>query len=302
MSLSPDEFQTRLEQISIHDGELYGRCRLIVEAEEIFIEAIQQFQGYIALSGAFKSFFLETIELLNSSSEQTKISCDLNSYRIFLMRLAQSYKSVCGAEKLAVHGYPLEAATILRNLFDNLVLTSAAIQNLTDFMSIEGVIPEVPPTEVSIKKLRIKTEREVQKKMIGKESGLSGSTIELLAKLRNVYNYEVHGSRMSMTDCLDWLRGEASLPIVTHFNSKNCGLFINRYCEVCWLIHRLVPNLQYKKMLLDMQWKSKWAIIDDSFSFLETAIAEECGKPMGDALKEFVKEKFPFNADSFFPL
>jgi hypothetical protein len=48
---------------------------------------------------------------------------------------------LCATERVATRGYPYHGYTLLRNLFDNLILSSAALQNIADFYSIEGLDP-----------------------------------------------------------------------------------------------------------------------------------------------------------------
>jgi hypothetical protein len=77
---------------------------------------------------------------------------------------------------------------------------------------------------------------------------------------------------------------------------------MNRYVEVAWMVHRLLPAIQPPEAPLVGEWPEKWAILDDSFEVLLTSITEECAKKFGVAVVEFVKSKFPFNAGSVFPL
>ena len=303
MPLSPEEFQRRLEEISVYDDEPYERCQIIHEAEAEHGNEMLQFRGFLALSDAFKSFFLETIELFNTDCVPKVVDPVSEHFAIYTQRLAHSFQSVCGAERLALCGYPLQGYTILRNVFDNLVLTSAAVQKYTDFYSIEGIVPGSPVEEKSMKKLRKETEYEVQRQMTGSKSGLTQVALEQLAKIDKLYDYEVHGARLSFSASQDWLRGQASLPVVTKYNERHSAMFMNRYSENCWLIHRLLPLMQPTNVAhLNDEWKKKWRIIDDSFSTMVFSLTEQFGKPVGAAVVEFVQTKFPFNADSHFPL
>jgi hypothetical protein len=85
-------------------------------------------------------------------------------YGLFVPRLAHGFQSLCGAERVAICGYPYHAYTLLRNTFDSVALTSAALQKIADFYSIEGVTPGKPLEVVAVKKLRKHTEFEVRRK------------------------------------------------------------------------------------------------------------------------------------------
>jgi hypothetical protein len=113
MSISPEEFIKRLDAISEHKGVAYGRVHLLLdEEEEHNRHAASQYKGYVALLGAFKCFFLETVELVNTEC-RPKIELPLSwSYRLYVLRLVHSFKSLCGADRVAFLGYPYHGYTI----------------------------------------------------------------------------------------------------------------------------------------------------------------------------------------------
>ncbi|MBA2350917.1 MAG: hypothetical protein H0V78_03740 [Burkholderiales bacterium] len=144
---------------------------MLFDEEEKYGQAILQYKGYLALSDAFKCFFLESVELLNTEC-RPKVKTPLSEfYPLFVPRLAHSFQSLCGAERVAIRGYPYHGYALLRNLFDNLVLTSAALQKITDFYSIEGIHPAKPFDPNAFRKLRKATEFAVRQKMTGDQSG-----------------------------------------------------------------------------------------------------------------------------------
>ena len=113
MALSPEEFVKRLDAISENDGISYGRAHLLFDEEQKHREATLQYKGYLALSDAFKCFFLETVELVNTVC-RPKVTTPLSEfYAVFVPRLAHSFQSLCGAERIAISGYPYHAYTLL---------------------------------------------------------------------------------------------------------------------------------------------------------------------------------------------
>ena len=64
-SQSLENLVKQLDAISESDGILYGRARLLSDAEQKHQRAILQYSVYLALSDAFKCFFLKTVELIN---------------------------------------------------------------------------------------------------------------------------------------------------------------------------------------------------------------------------------------------
>lgn len=302
MTLSPDDFVKRLDAVSKCDGISYGRVHLLFDEEQKHQQTILQYKGYLALSDAFKCFFLETIELINTVC-RPKVTAPLSEfYPIFVPRLAHSFQSLCGAERVAICGYPYHAYTLLRNTFDNVALTSAALQKVTDFYSIEGVTPSKTLDIAAVKRLRKNTEYNVRRIMTGNQSGLTQETQDELANWDNLFDFEVHGARLSFAATQGWMKGTEPLPVLPRFEEMQFAMFMNRYCEVGWMVHRLTPALQPPGVPLPEAWMNKWRILDDSFEVTVNSLTQQLGKEIGAAIVELVKAKFPFNEKSAFPL
>lgn len=306
MELSPEEFVKRLDAISESEGIPYRRVHFLLRQEQKYKEAVLPYKGYFALSNAFKCFFLETVERINTDS-RGKITAPISEfYAMFVPRMAHGFQSLCGAERVATWGYPFHAYTLLRNTFDTLVLTSASLQKITDFYSLEGVEHEKPSGQpldiIAIQKRRKNTEHEVRRKMTGRQSNLTSETLDALNKWDMLFDFEVHGARLSLGETQGWMQGTEPLPVTPQFKEIPFGMFMNRYCEVGWMTHRLIPALQLPGMPLHDAWKMKWNVLDASFEQIMNSLTKHAGKPIGAAIVELVNTKFPFNEHSTFPL
>lgn len=296
------EVLERLERISKHEGVPFGRVHLIFDAEQAHSKQALRFKGYLALSDAFKCLFLETVELFNTDIIP-RISIPLSEfYPLFFSRLVHNFSAICGAERVALLGYPYQGYTVLRSVFDSAILTSAALQKVTDFYSIEGIEPDAPFNAVTTKKLRKDTEFKTRQLMTGNNSALSQKTINELKVWDDMFDYETHGGRLSSTHAMDWMKGNAPLAAVPMFEESAVALFINRFCEVGWMLHRLLPMVQPYDKRLPEAWAKKWRVVDESFEQMVYSLMEQLGKPIGGALVEFVNRKFPFSASSSFEL
>ncbi len=301
MNIPLDQFEKRLDAISEFGGVPYGRAHLLFDEEDAHSRACLQYKGFLALSDAFKCFFLETVERINTEC-RPKLTWPLPEfYVLFAPRLAHSFKSLCGSERLALKGYPYHACTILRNTFDNLVLSSAALQGITTFYLIEGLEVGKLFDPKSAKKIRKETEFDVRRMMTGSKSGLNKVTIDALTKLDEVFDYEVHGGRLSLADNQPWMKGEAPLSVLPTFQERAFGMFMNRYCEIAWMTHRLIPLLQPSEASLEKAWREKWETLDSAFETMVNSLTVQLGKGVGKAVDEFVKSKFSFSASSVFP-
>jgi hypothetical protein len=300
--MTPEEFQKRLDAIFTYKGVAYGHVELLLEEEEKHSKAVLQFQGYLSLSAGLKCVFLEAVELFNTQCRPKITRAMSEFYGIYVARLAHGFQSLCGAERSAIRGYPLLAYTSLRNIFDNVVLSSAAMQKFTDFYAIEGIEPGKPFDPDEARKLRKKTESAVRRLVTGQQSGLSLTTIEELSKWDALFDYETHGARLSLASAMEWIKGRGPLSVLPQFDARDFGIFLNRYCEIAWMAHRLLPLIQAVEAPLPEKWKQKWRVVDDSFRITVEALTDQSGKKIGAAMVEFVNSKFPFGADSAFPL
>ncbi len=302
MALDVAAFQKRLDENSEYKGVPFGRVHLIFEAEEEHAQACLKYNGYLHLSDAFKCHFLEAVELLNTEV-RPKVKSPLSEfYPLFMARLAHSFRTLCGAERVSLRGYPYHGYALLRNTFDNLLMTSAALQKVTDFYALEGIEPGKEIDPVQIKKRRKLAEWHTTAVMTGAKSGLSEKTISEVAIWDAMFDYETHGARLSVASAMGWMKGTEPLPVVPKFSESAFAIFVNRYCEIGWMTHRLVPLIQSPDAALPDSWKKKWRVIDESFEIMVNSLTEQSGKAIGAAIVELVKAKFPFNESGAFPL
>ena len=298
--MTPKEFTDRLEAISRDNGVLYGRLRALEAAKLQHVMDSSRYKGFDALVNAWKCFFLETVEQFNSFIRpQVKDQLPF-SYALLLERLALYFSGLNAAEIVATQGYPLQAYTLLRNVFDSVVLCSAVAQGLTDFPKLEGVEDGKEFDPAIFQKLRRKEERKIRPMMTGEASGLSAETASQLAKWDVLFDHETHGGLLSRAFSADWLRGTQPLPVMPQFLEDRYAMYLNRYCEIAWMVHRLLPLIQPRGIPLGADWKSKWRTLDESFLETAKALTVQMGKPIGAAIVELVEMKFPFNADATF--
>lgn len=291
-----------LDQISENEGRPYGRAYALFDAENAHAKEILRFKGYLALSDAFKCFFLETVEAFNRTVKPPTDQPLSPYFGILIPRLARNFTALCGAERAAIRGYPFQGYTVLRNVFDSALHTSAALQGIVDLYAVEGIEQGVAFDKDNVKRLRKKTEFEANRRMTGETSGLTASTISELKIWDDLFDYETHGGRLSLTQAMGWMQGQAPLHLLPQYDEKAWVLFMNRSTEVQWMWHRLLPNVQPAAFPLGSAWTEKWSVLDRSFIECVSALSEQLGKPIGTALIELVTTKFPFSGKSRFPL
>ena len=298
--MTPEKFVATLQTVTAQSES--DRLHILGQEEQAYSQVVAaKLKGLVALADAFNTIFLESLERVNTEI-RPKIKATLPEiYAMFLPRLVNSFKILRAAQNVGFAGYPLQGYTLLRNVFDNNLLTSAALQNLTTFYAIEGIEPGKPVDPQALKKLRRATEFDVFALMVGQKSDLSERAQSDLRKLDSLFDLETHGSRLSLIQAMQWMQGRAPLKVMPSYDDKEFAIFLNRFCEVAWMTHRLLPFMQPKEVLFESIWLDRWKIVDDAFQTCVQALSAEFGKSIGDSFVEFISVKFPFTSATTFP-
>ncbi|HEX9642182.1 MAG TPA: hypothetical protein VGB13_12830 [Candidatus Krumholzibacteria bacterium] len=139
--------------------------------------------------------------------------------------------------------------------------------------------------------------------MTRQNSGLTPATIEQLAQWDRQFDAEVHDARLSRARFIGWGTGRELLPVGPRFQSDDHQFpnYMNRFLEVAWMTHRLLPLLQTHEVRFSSDWQQTWRDLDDVFREFVLALTRNLGKNIGAAVVELVDRKFPFDVQAFFP-
>ncbi len=287
------EFMKRLAAITNN-----AHLQSIVAAEQRFAGQAHRFKGMVAASDAFRSFVADTVAEANGPWGQFERPV-LHTW--VLDRLAHNFHWLCAAEQQAFAGYPYPAFSEVRNIFDSAVITSAVIQGFSTHGDADGTTPGEPIDPDKVRKKRTAAERAINSRMTGASSGLTPATVEMLKDVDRMFDWETHGHRLSATQAADWLRGQGPLRFTPHFEENSFAPFMNRYLETLWMVHRLLPFTRPNTAPLSAEWQAKWTIINEFLHACVGTLVSHTGKPIGEAMEEFVVAKFPFDASSTLP-
>lgn len=291
-----------LQNIADYNGVPFGRLARYWEAESQHIEVMRvRHDGSLMISRTFQCFFLETIELLNKSTD-TIPQDGPAFYTRFVAKLVHVFQQLCASELLAMHGYPFPAFAQLRNIFDHLVLISAAMQKLTDLFEIEGIEPDKAIDQKKSKQLRKKAESRVRESMTGKFSGLSEQTAANLIIWNDLFDFEVHGSKLSLGIVSNFVHGTGRLAVFPEYKALPSINYATRTCEITWMTHRLVPLLQHSTLRFPDEWRLKWDLLDEAIETAVRHFADQQEQKVSLAIVELVNSKFPFSARTAYPL
>jgi hypothetical protein len=214
-----------------------------------------------------------------------------------------SLRKLRAATLTTTHGYFGIGYSLLRDVKDRTIHLSAIFQHITTYPDLMGVSTKHPEkaTKEELRNLRrkhrITTEKTVVDQFVGNSSALDKEDIFELDRWVNLFDREVHGSFLSGSlAALDWVQGNQPLQFLRAAENMEV-MFANRYNEVSWMFHRLLPNLQWGDSGFGQEWAEKWNILDESFWQMEHGLgAGQLGKKIADSFIRFIDLKFPFNA------
>jgi hypothetical protein len=299
------QWQQRLKETFGQGGPIGRNLERLNERQaEYGLWIATTYHGFMSLSEAFLSFHFDLPDLLNEyvlgpmTRGPERASA---AYGITVVRHVTDFRVLHAARKLLFDGCPHEGTALMRSVFDAALIRSAIVQGFTTVEAVEGVANQTPGTPFNyevVKRKRIREEKRVDRIMVGEDSGLSPDTIEELKKWEELLHMELHGGRLSQASALGWLRGQEPLSITPTPKEKDAAMLFNRWVEIAWMVHRLMPTLQFQGLRFPSEWQSKWQVLDESFVPMVTSLSTQLGKKIGDAMFEFVTRKFPFTATS----
>jgi hypothetical protein len=294
------KWQTRLEKNFKVGNVTGGYLVKVLNQEEAFRNyVLQKFYGHVVLMDCFYSFFIETVNIAVRLAKMKGIPSNCSHYPILLMYYITIFRSFRAAENLLLKGYPFDGFALLRDLKDRAMIIGALIHGKTSFIKLNGVKPGEQVTEENfprIKKEIEKEERHVLNEMVRNKSGLP---IEIQKEIKNwesLFNAEVHGSRLTFAQDLDWLLGKKPLSLGPVPNEKGPAMYMNRASEIGWFIVRTFPFLQLEPGSFGREWEQRLSILDDSFRIMVEALGKS-GKKIGGAILILAEKKFSFPYD-----
>ncbi|MCH7225119.1 hypothetical protein [Haloferula sp. A504] len=300
------ELQQKLSDAFTTDGIIGKRVGHILDAEARYGEFVEtNFRGVGLLSHAFQEFYMDTIELAAAGwEEQGRDPTPATYTEVWLWHLA-NFRSVRAVDILFHNGYPMDGLTRLRHLKESALLLGGMLSGLTNYTKLKAW--ETPdgqqtaaPTDQRRRREIMAEERRVLGLMIRAESGIPSDDLDELRIWESFFNMEVHGALL--TQVLEHgptVLGRDTMSVAPKPRNDSIGMFMNRMCEVAWMLHRTLPILQLSDRRFDSSWEQKWTLLDENFLAMEQSLAD-LGKEIGNVLIRFIEEKLPFDHQACF--
>ena len=279
----------------------YG-LKKVIDREAAYSSSVEKkYKGYSVLFHSFQEFYMDSIELAGAMSDDPKQKPPPVYWDIWLWHLG-CFRALRSTDILFHSGYPLEGVPRLRFLKESAVFIAAIHTGKTTYdklMGAEGTSHgRAIPSKEAMDQIRKKRQNE-ERKLLGltlrKKSGLTQEQQAELERWESFFNMETHNG--FLTQALEFL--DRPVSVAPNPSDDSCSLFINRFCEIQWMLHRTIPFLQLSTKMFNDEWHKKWNLLNQSFQFMQQNLADT-GKPIGTVFIEFMELKFPFTFEDNF--
>jgi hypothetical protein len=302
------ELQKRLMDAFTVKGILGKKVLSVIYYEKAYGEYVEEtWRGHSILSHSFQEFYIETIQAATSVWQEKERKPTPPNYSETILWHFGNFRNLRAVDILFHNGYPMDGFARLRHIKESAIWGGAMLGGVTTYTDIKGLQsvlftgkPVTSADWTKFRKNRKKEERRVFGPMIRKESGLPLDYIAELETWQGLFHEEVHGA--GLTQALDHgpaIKGEDTISVAPKPSHLSCAMFINRFCEVGWMLHRTLPAMQLSYRLFGPSWDRKWHLIDENFEAAEEFL-RDMGKRIGGVFIEFINIKFPFSPNSSF--
>lgn len=299
------QWQDRLEETFSFNGIVGGQLLKIVQCEQECGEYyVKTFRGQARLIDSFQGFLINTIEKSVDLVAKNGWPHNSEHYSATIIYFIMMIRRVRACECLLSNGYHMDGYALLRDMKERAIFLAALAHNLTTWEKLDGYGPDapVPPPgkkitkekQLLMKKNKKNEEHRLLGLMIRKQSGLDSKVLHELEKWEDLFDREIHGAKLSFfLELGGWATGKHDLSIGPRPGDETIAMYLNRICEIGWLITRLLPYMQTSINAFGDEWHAKWKILDDSFLFMQQDLSK-LGKVIGIAFIELVNKKFYF--------
>jgi len=300
-----EDLQQKLEDTFTLDGVIGKKVSLVMEYEKNYGNFVEEkYRGHSILVHSFQEFFIETLEIAGSAwNEHDRKPTPPTYSETWLWHLA-NFRSLRAIDILFHNGYPMDGFARLRHLKESALYLAALLSGLTTYNAVNGIegVEKITTREdmEQVRKRRMKEERRLLGLMIRKDSGFSEDQLRELGQWEEFFHQEVHGAML--TQVLEHgpaAQGKDTVSVAPKPRERSCAMFINRFDEVAWMLHRTLPILQLSYRPFGDNWQKKWRLLDENFYAIEQSLAD-MGKKIGTVFIDLINKKFAFTPEHNF--
>ena len=267
---------------------------LMVIEDEVGVELVTYYKGYVRLMDSFLDFYMESIDHLSSREAVDWSKKDVLT-TVFHIATFRRFRA---SYKLFWSGYFIDGLSLLRAIFENVLQIVSVYNERISIDDVFGNLKIEDSKDMSIEEIQktlrtniFKTDKKVSENLIGKKSGLSQATQSRLEAFMWQLHNSVHKSKtFILHHYAPWIRGEKHMPKYPTFDIDLSSLCIAYSTYIGWMCTRILPTIQRVPCEFPSGWITKYKVLDESF---ETAVLS-ANTDASRAIQELVIKKLDF--------
>jgi hypothetical protein len=146
-----------------------------------------------------------------------------------------------------------------------------------------------------VRKAREREEKRILPTFYGDSNGLPEPFSTAVRRWSALFHAEVHGSRLTATDVVDWFRGRNPFELAPTPKQRPIALYVSTVPVIAWMFHRCLPFLQLPGRQFGAQWIAEWELLDESFRWM-LSTWDSPSMETGAALTKLIDGRFAFNS------
>ncbi len=295
------DWQVRLSRtFQVVNGET-ASLSAVSAVEQEFGEYVARTQhGHRVLWASFMTFFRDTIYRAKAAYAGYPTEGIAPQHPAVFADFTTRFRSFRAAESLLYAGYPLDGYALLRDLKDEAALLAALAAGETDYLTLRGLSSSSGErTLTQVRRAREREENRILPTFYGDSSGLAEPYRAAVRRWSSLFHAEVHGSRLTATDVVDWFRGETPFELAPTPKQRPIALYVSTVPVIAWMFHRCLPFLQFPERRFGTQWTAEWGTLDESFRWMLSTWSSP-SMDTGVALTQLIDSRFAFNASTVY--
>lgn len=291
-----DKIIKRIENTFKGPGGIIGerRIELINIENEIFRKMAKRFNSYACLMDSFFDFHIETFKQCTARRDITLPEL----LEVVLAIHIPSFWRFRSSYMIFWKGYYIDALSLLRAVFENILQISALKLNIISCDEVRGNLKDEDLKDISedkelklIQKYAFKADKKVRSYIIGDKSGLSIDNKYYLDNFLKVLHSSVHKCKLNLLLHMEpQSNTKIHFPVFPKYDENIASLYMNSSWPIAWLFLRTFPLLQLNDSEFSSNWHKKYKVLDEVF---EESICS-LPKVIEKSFKELAKRKFNF--------
>lgn len=287
------KWQKRIEDTFAGAEGICGeRCLALQEAEREHLDRLlPHVAGYTRLMDAFFDFYLQT---LREAHEHTP-AVNAFTYALFIA----TFRRFRASYNIFWDGYYKDAASHIRAVIENVLYYGAVVHKYIPLTALYQAEYSTDPKDLSmgealkiLRKHRVKLDRDIRDKMLGKKSGMEEMLSARLRQSLDVLHSHVHRAESSILEIFNDFHQRKGVRLMPVADAHKASVFVNVSHFAAWCCVRVLPFVSESRRFTS-DWRIRYQTLDESFDFFNGGFEGHLAD-LGQAYRHFIERRLSF--------